>query len=114
MTTQCFTIYAPSFLEIISSKDFLLFKALKNMQTKADLTINIDRNIFDETKLDGNYNITLPKGLWEFTLQFDVEARNTIINSMVTYKPNIKTFVNNVIINDRPTFNFSGYPAQCS
>jgi hypothetical protein len=116
MTPQCFTVYKTATQDFNSGTSFSLFNEFKNLITKPDYTIGVDILIFSQQ--DSKGNIKSLKGLWEFTLQFDIKTTANFPSSsfgqIARYRPNIQTIVNDTLVGERPIFECTGFHEQSS
>lgn len=98
-----FKVYKGISPELLSGKPYHIFKDLKNTLTDPILSIGVHEKIFRNQDSDGN--ITLPKGYYTASMQFDfilVNVRPSDYPAKILYlMPNFKFFVDGLEVNDK-------------
>jgi hypothetical protein len=73
--------------------------------------LNFDKDTFLTENLTNLNEATIPEGLWELTISFEIEPKNDYASSkglVVSWKYGLEVTVDEVIVNDRPAMSSSG------
>ena len=106
MTTQIFKVYADSKMGIINQTDVNFFEIFRDIGLKKNYTIGIPLTLFQDQE-DGK--ITLPKGMWDFTIETNSTTRDFQGSTPYQIKLNIKNHVNGKEINDKSEPSIMGF-----
>ena len=108
-----FKIYKPSIAEAPVNQIYNLFPQLKEDMLDQN-AINFNLDTFLNRNMTTAGEIKLPKGLWIFDIIFNCDLRataggNIAIQEIFTIDFGVQTYLNQTIVNDRPTLLYTGF-----
>jgi hypothetical protein len=106
MTTQIFKIYLQSYVGLVSSREVDFFKIFRDTGLKRNFTVGLPLTLFQDQE-DGK--ITLPKGVWDFTIETNASLRTIQANSLCHFTLNAKVSINGKETNDRSNPSLMGF-----